>query len=237
MHVERERLRERRARATDAETLGFVEEAPYLGRAQPSWFEGLFGAVPRVALKPPFGARGEDVLGVFDERAEVLDGDDDPFGSIRRASGRVVCLAPRERGDEVVLRDLWLEDVRVLDSIHFALETDGRAPIAIAFAQMPLVIGVPRADALDTFLGASSHPASTSVLRDTGEPAARSGLCVELREGDHIEVLGQAWDPDRCDRRFDLEGRTTSYRERQQPIQLVLGDAPGLRMVIRSAPR
>jgi hypothetical protein len=72
----------------------------------------------------------------------------------------------------------------------------------------------------------------SSVL--TSLASRDAGRAVEIHEGDTLEVIGQAWDPDRCDRRFDLEGRTTSYREHQQPIQLVLGDAPGLRMVIRA---
>ena len=55
---------------------------------------------------------------------------------------------------------------------------------------------------------------------------------VELRQGDRIEVLGMALDA-RLTRRFDLGQRTASYRETSNAISLVLGDAPGLRMVIR----
>jgi hypothetical protein len=47
------------------------------------------------------------------------------------------------------------------------------------------------------------------------------------------DARAAAWDPDRCERRFDLAGRTASYRDVDTAIRLVLGDAPGLRMVIR----
>jgi hypothetical protein len=232
MHIERPRAVEQRARSERAEILGFVEEAPYLRRAEPSLWARLFGARPTLELTAPFDAAGRDALGLFDDRTAVLDGEDDPLGSIRRASGRVVSLSPREPGDDVVLRDLWLDASRLLDSIHFALETPGLAPIAIAFAQMPLVIGVPRARTLEAHVADLRHPALSRAL--TNVSSRDAGRALEIREGDTLEVLGQTWDPDRCDRRFDLAGRTASYREREQPIQLVLGDAPGLRMVIRA---
>ena len=62
----------------------------------------------------------------------------------------------------------------------------------------------------------------------------REGFVVEVREGEPLDVLGVPAKVDDVVRRFDLRGRTTSYREASRPVSLVLGDEPGLRMVIRA---
>lgn len=231
MTLEGARVVERRARRDFWETVGYVEDAPYLRRDAPGFWESLLGTPPKLALAPPFDAQGRDVLRVFDDTAAMLDGDDAPPQVVRRARGRVACLSPREPGDDVVLRDLWLRHARVIDAIHFALEVPGAPPVAIAFAQSPLVIGKPAEAWLSQCL---EGPGIPTLPSRAGLPSEGSGPSITIREGDEIEVLGLTWDPERCDRRFDVAGRTASYREVQSRIELVLGDAPGLRMVIRA---
>jgi hypothetical protein len=224
------RLAERRGEAGAWETVGFVEEAAYLRRTAPSWWASLFGARPTLALAPPFDAEGRDAHALFDEHIPALEGHDG-IQQVRRATGRVVCLSPREAGDTVVLRDLWLEGARALDAVQFGLETPFGPPVAVAFVQMPLVIARPEPCSLAAYLDGPHVPLVSAALGSL--PHGATGQLVELREGDQVDVLGLAWDPDRCERRFDLAGRTASYREVDTAIRLVLGDAPGLRMVIR----
>lgn len=226
-----QRLAERRGDASAWETVGFVEEAAYLRRTAPSWWAKLFGARATITLAPPFDAEGADVHGLFDEQIAALDGHPDAVQEVRRASGRVVCLSPREAGDTIVLRDLWLEHARVLDAVQFGLETPFGPPVAVAFVQMPLVLGRPHASSLEAHLEAPHVPRVSAALGSL--PSGAAGQAIEIREGDQVDVLGLTWDPDRCERRFDLAGRTASYRDVDTAIRLVLGDAPGLRMVIR----
>ena len=223
------RLAERRGDAAGWETVGFVEDAPYLRRAEPSFWARLFGARPGLALAPPFDATGRDVHRLLESTVPPLDGGE-AVQEIRHASGRIVCLSPREPGDTIVLRDLWLGSARVLDAVQFGLETPFGPPVAVAFVQMPLVVAVPRETSLDSFLAAPHVPRVSTAI---GSLPAGVGQSIELCEGDQVDVVGLAWDPDRCERRFDLAGRTASYRDVQSTIRLVLGDAPGLRMVIR----
>lgn len=231
MTAEGARLTERRAREDFWETVGHVEEAPYLRRIEATWWRRLWGARPSAELVMPFDASGADVLSLFDEHVAELD---DAIQVVRRARGRVACLAPRERGDDVVLRDLWSPRLRLLDALQFALEGPGM-PVAVAFTQCPLVIGAPRPHTAGELLGAPgvSGAAAARVSDAVHALGDQPHPTLEIHEGDEVEILGLTWDPDRCERRFDLVGRMTNYRDREQPLRLVLGDAPGLRMVIR----
>ncbi len=230
--VEGDQVAERRSAPEGWETVGFVEEAAYLHRSGRAWWARLFGAKPRLTLRAPFDAAGNDALSLFgDEASEPLEPDGSVLQVVGHAAGRVVCLSPREPGDEVVLRDLWLERARVLDAVQFGLEPRAGPPVAVGFVQMPLVVGVPREASVGEFFEAPHTPRAPPAL--SGLPRGATGQLVELREGDEVEVVGLTWDPERCERRFNLAGRTASYRSVASALRLVLGDAPGLRMVIR----
>jgi hypothetical protein len=235
-------LFERRVRENELNDIGRIEDAPYLGVREPrglAWLFGRKGTEP--LLRPPFNERGEDVHRLLAGEHEAVG--EDAFDEVRLGRGTIRCLEPREDGDEVVLRDAWSTHggiaCRIVDAVQFALVPDAGRPIAVAFAQAPLVINVPQEATLATVLGTLGHAPSAArvaLLRHFRTPDAPEMPhyfnTVELRQGDRIEVLGMALDA-RLTRRFDLGQRTASYRETSNAISLVLGDAPGLRMVIR----
>ena len=232
-------LLERRVVEGSTSDIGRIEDAPYLGIREPRGLSWLFGLSKREPLLlPPFNARGEDVHRLLD--GEHPDVREDSFDEVGLGRGTIRCLEPREEGDEIVLRDAWSARggiaCRVVDAIQFALVPDAGRPIAVAFAQAPLVIATPREAILPTVLGALSDTAQPELLRPFRSIAASEMPLyfdtIELRQGDRIEVLGVALDP-RTTRRFDVGQRASSYRETSNAISLVLGDAPGLRMVIR----
>jgi hypothetical protein len=217
---------------------GLVEEARYLRWEERGLWARLFGSSrPRRAEELrfvlPFGADGSDVLDLC-EAHPLFEGGDD-VGVMRRARGRIVCLEPRTPGDDVVLRDLWLEDppvVRLVESIDFGVVAPSGPPVAVCCAMAPLVVATPAAVELDTFVAALGERASGLLLRHAGARTA-IGACVQLREGEDVEVIGLVCDPETSVQRFDATGRSAPYRGGPRRIDRILGDEPGTRLVIR----
>ena len=56
---------------------------------------------------------------------------------------------------------------------------------------------------------------------------------LELREGDRVEVTGRVSEPRSSVSRFDVVGRQAAYRGAPRAIDLIVGDAPGTRLVVR----
>lgn len=236
-----------RAEHTEPEH-GFVAEAQYFSQDL-----GALGWIDRIVrwfssdtsetsgslrLLPPFAADGRDVHGYFaGERPPVLDGIDDPLGSVRIARGTIVALHPRSRGDEVVLRDYWACDApawRMTDMVDFGLSLKKGPPIAVCCAQSPLVIADEGEGVFDDELRVLDPYAMEKCELDRVSFAGRSVKRCELLVGDTVEVLGVVWDPERCRSRFDVMGRGGPFRSASvEPIRLVLGDERGTRMVIR----
>lgn len=244
MSIEDEVILERRfgagLGAADLETLGRIEEASYLGQRSRSWWARLFGGRTSPCLLPPFDGAGADVHGLLAGVHPMLDGEDDPLGSIRLAQGTITLLHPREPSDEVVVRDAWSVErgVRVTSALHFGLVLPGFSPVAVAFAQSPLVIGKPVAATFAAALSDVPQPARAAFARTwPGLDPALPAQLIELREGDPVDVLGIVTTPEQCQGRFDLAGRTTNYREATSEVSLVVGDRQGLRMVLRKQPR
>lgn len=193
---------ERRIIEGEATDIGRIEDAPYLGLSKPrgwAWLFGLPGNEP--ALRPPFNERGEDVHRLLDYGFALVD--EEGFGDVRVGRGTIRCLEPRQAGDEVVLRDAWSMHggiaFRVVDAIQFALAPDAGRPIAVAFAQAPLVIAPPTEAPLSKLLGTLSDPNHQALLRPFRQADAPEVPhyfnTIELRAGDRIEVLGMALDP------------------------------------------
>ncbi|MCB9614996.1 MAG: hypothetical protein H6722_21375 [Sandaracinus sp.] len=226
-------LREERLGSGRRERVGRVERAAYFGTERLGFLARLFGGKPRLRAKLPFDEAGSDVLGLVTE-APAYRGVAE--GEARRASGVVRPLAPRENGDEIAVRDFWLVSepvLRLVDAVHLGIESelDGAA---VAFAQSPLVIARPEMRTLGEHLTRLPEELVASVRAAIGHAFdTREGFVVEVREGDLLDVLGVPAQVDDVVRRFDLRGRTTSYREASRPVSLVLGDEPGLRMVMR----
>jgi hypothetical protein len=65
------------------------------------------------------------------------------------------------------------------------------------------------------------------------ERAREAGQLVELREGEEVEVIGVVCDAPRRHGRFDLQGRSSPYREAARVEPLFIGDQPGIRLVLR----
>lgn len=232
-------LLERRIVDGDVFELGRIEEAPYLHVRRPSGLSWLLGlSKPEPVLRPPFNTRGEDVHRLMAGTHEGVD--EEAYTQVRLGRGTIACLEPREAGDAVVLRDAWSTrgDIacRVVDALQFALVPDAGRPVAVAFAQAPLVIAAPEESSLPELLGTLSDANATALLRPfrtTDAPETPHFFdAITLREGDTIEVLGMVLDARRT-RRFDVGQRAASYRESSGAISMVIGDAPGLRMVIR----
>lgn len=227
---------------------GFVAQAQYFEykRSELSWLDTVrswFGMSSRVNsngvhLLPPFDAARRDVFGFFEgQLPPLLDGVDDPLGSVRLARGTIVSLSPRSAGDDVVLRDYWACDDpawRLTDIIDFGLQTNSALPMAVCCAQCPLVIADEEPGVFDEELSLL-HPHATNKC-ELAKVAwrGRSVKKCTLRAGDKVEVLGVVWDPERCRSRFDVVGRGGPFRSAgSEPIRLVLGDERGTRMVIR----
>lgn len=231
----------------DSPATGAVIEADYLHPASRAsgligWFRSLMGETDdaRVRVTPPFSPDGDDVFDYFErERAPLFDGYDDPLGETRHARGRVVCLQPRSPGDTVVVRDFWVTDEapwRVTDAVDFGLVTPSGRPVGVCCAMAPLVIAKPSRCTVGEHL-ATLEARHLDLLTDEERTSTgRIGVRVELREGDSIEVLGVVCDPSRSAKRFDLQGRGAPFRSAAaEPLSLLLGDMPGIRMVIRVA--
>lgn len=218
------------------ETLGRIDEAAYLGRGEVGFWGRLFRSEGAARLCPPFDAGGGDVHGLLSGAHPELDGEDDPLGAIRLARGKVVPLSPREEGDETPVRDAWTGSMRVVRATHFGLLVPGQAPVAVAFAQSPLVIGVPtRGTLADAVTGSEQEGWARRHLPWRGDEPAD---VVTLQLGDEVEVLGIVTTPEQCRGRFDLTERRASYRDApEEPVALVVGDRQGLRMVLRRASR
>lgn len=238
----------------DAEsaTGGTVEQASYLrdaaggdGPSGTGWWdrfvrwwrsgpEGGIG-VPTLRFALPFDANGRDTLGLVDPATGTLDGADDPLGSVRRVEGKVVCLLPRQPGDEVVMRDAWIEQPpvwRMVDGIDFAVQPTEGPPVAVCCAMAPLLIAAPTTRTVREHLGEDARLREvTAGVRHARDDA--QATCVEIREGDRVEALGVVCEPRASVRRFDVVGRSAPYRGDARLISLIIGDEPGTRLVLR----
>ncbi len=217
--------------------LGHVETSSYFGPREPSFFRRLMRWREPPVLHPPFDDAGRDVQGLLAARPPVFDGEGDPPNAIRSVRGTVDALIPREANDDVVVRDVWsvAQGARLVSGLHFGLVRPERPPVAVAFAMSPLIVARPSAMTLRhaVELGPLDARAFTNAwpALDLDAPA----VGVELRVGDVVEVIGLVSRPEDCEGRFDLDGRRASYRDAATPhaLTLVIGDRPGLRMVIR----
>lgn len=233
MSLEERSILESVVRDGKVETLGRISEASYLGHAERSFWSRLFGGAAPAAFAPPFDVEGRDVHALFGEAHAELDGEDDPLGAIRLARGTIVALSPREPGDEAPVRDAWGARTRVVKATHFGLAVPGQAPVAVAFAQSPLVIGVPSGGRLGDALEDAPSADRAALARTTSELGGDARV-VTLRVGDEVEVLGAVATPEQCRGRFDLTERRASYRDApEEKVSLVVGDRQGLRMVLR----
>lgn len=231
MSLDQRAILESQVTAERRETLGRIDEATYLGRAQPSFWARLWGREAPATFLPPFDGTGRDVHGLLRDAQAELDGLDDPLGEIRLARGRVVPLLPRQPGDEVPVRDGWGGRLRLVRAEHFGLEVPGQARVAVAFAQSPLVIGVPQLGRLEDVLEPSERAPLAARLHD---PLDGPAGVVSIRLGDEVEVLGAVASPEQCRGRFDLTESRASYRDApEERVSLVIGDRQGLRMVLR----
>lgn len=236
MLEDRRGLREESLALGRRERLGRVERAAYLGVSRVSFLQWLLGKRPRVRASLPFDDEGRDTLDLLSTKARAFDGN--VAEEARSARGIVRPLAPREDGDEVALRDFWVPEgpvIRIVDAVHFGIE--GPIDAAVAFAQSPLVVARPTPRRLGDHVESLAAELRAPVRAALGNAFDDMlGLALEVRAGDTIEVLGIPTRVDDVVLRFDLRGRTASYREAAPPIGLVLGDAPGVRMVLRVEP-
>lgn len=237
MLEDRRGLREERLSLGRREQLGRIESAAYLRRSRVGFFRRLFGGSARLVAKLPFDDEGRDTLGLFAAEGRAFEGT--VSEDARTARGVVRPLVPREDGDELAIRDFWsVSDpmLRLVDAVHFGIEgAEGLEAAAVAFAQSPLVVACPLRRRLGDHVEAMPPELVTPIRAALGHAFDDvEGFALEVRVGDEIEVLGVPTRVDDVVMRFDLRGRTTSYRETARPIGLVLGDAPGVRMVIRA---
>jgi len=225
---------------------GEVIEASYVSHhrsALPRWLDGLLGRRSKrtVGLVPPFDETGHDVHDLLDARVPYAEGDERDLGQVRRVSGTVVALEPRQPGDEIAVRDTWVLDapaLRVVEAFDFAVRTpDGETSI-VCCAMAPLVVARPVTRPLAE-VAPELHPRARRIL-DHGldRPAATLACVVEVKVGDRVEIAGLVTDLRATAARFDLGGRGLPYRGAAPARSVVVGDEPGLRLVVRAfAPR
>lgn len=223
---------DRRAGATHA-ARGLVEDAAYMKRPRVG---GRAPSANDIDLVLPFGARGEDALGLVDGGIDLLDGHDDPLGSVRRIVGTVVCLEPRTRGDRVVMRDAWVDEgpvFRVVETLDFGVLPENGPPVAVCCAMAPLLIAPPRWAPFGEALSALEEESRAAVAPWISSRDEELAAVLELREGDRVEVVGVVCDPRTTARRFDVTHRSAPYRGASAAVALLVGDEPGVRLVVR----
>jgi hypothetical protein len=236
------RTEDQRAEASLAMS-GLVQGARYFHRPTPSWLRRVLArwlapppeesSVLRFEL--PFDADGGDALALCDEEVPLLDGAE-PVGEIRRVLGKIVCLEPRTDGDEVVLLDFW-QDVppvwRIVQSVDFGVLPRDGPPVAVCCAMAPLVIAPPEERSVGELLSLLEPRGTALVVRSAEGSAPATGFLLELREGDLVEVTGLTCEPSASVKRFDVSGRRVGYRGAPRVIDLIIGDAPGTRLLVR----
>lgn len=225
---------------------GSVREAAYLVPARrsksASWLSRALdwlatplhdprGSEPKLLV--PSDATGGDRLGLC---AEEVPGFEEgiALGEVCSVSGTVIALEPRVDDDPVVVRDLWqLESPvwRLVEGVDFGVLPERGPPVAVCCAMAPLLIAPVTAKPRDRIEAALGERAA-GRLRDLAQRRQELS-CLELREGDRVEVRGVVCEPLGSATRFDVVERVAAYRGRPQVITRIVGDAPGIRLVIR----
>ncbi len=221
---------------------GEVLEASYVlpsEGSRPGWLGALLGRPSKrtVGLAPPFDDAGHDVHDLLDARVAYAAGDESDLGQIRRIAGTVVALSPRRTGDEVAVRDTWVLDApafRVVEAFDFAVRTpDGETSI-VCCAMAPLVVARPVTLPLREIAPRLAPRARRILDGGIDRPAATVACVVEVKEGDRVEIAGLVTDLRATAPRFDLGGRGLPYRGAAPARNVVVGDEPGLRLVVRA---
>lgn len=205
-------------------SIGHVMEAPYFtgGTSDAGWWDAVVRFVTRASDVPrglrfnlPFDDQGTDVLGLC---AAGVAG-------VTIARGRVV---PLLRGTSPVLRDLWLDDVRLTEMHDFAVVGDD-GTVIVACGMAPLLIGAPAPCELAEWL-ASAH----ERMRELAPRSADlSGASLRLEDGDLVEVRGIPRPLSTSARTINLSGWEAGYREAPPIPDRLIGDEDGTRLVIR----
>lgn len=230
-------LLERTFTASGARALGHVEASSYFAPGKTGFLRRLLGWTGTPELHLPFDEAGHDVHGLLAAHPAVFTGKHDPPNAVRLVRGTVSALSPREHGDDVVVRDVWSvpQGARLVSGLHFGLTRPELPPVGVAFAMSPLIVARPTPMTMRSVveLGPLDERTFTNLWPALDLDGPATG--VELRLGDTIEVIGLVSRPEDCEGRFDLEGRRASYRDAATPtdLTLLIGDRPGLRMVIR----
>jgi hypothetical protein len=205
---------------------GHVLEAPYFGgeplAATSGWWSALVRALTRASKRMratkfnlPFDDQGNDVL-------ELCAGD---VAGVTITRGEIVRL---RSGNNLVLRDLWFDDVRLVEMDDFAVVGDDGVVI-VACGMAPLVVTVPSPCEMADWLASSS-----SRLRELAPPAAdRVGASLRLEAGDSVEVRGIARALSSTARTIDLSSWHADYRTAPPIPDRLIGDEEGMRLVIR----
>lgn len=220
---------------------GLVQDAPYLTRASRGWLWRLVPWMTTPEPRPedlrfalPFDADGGDGLRLV-APAPRLDGMADPPGAVRRVAGPIVCLEPRASGDEVVLRDFWLESppvLRIVEMIDFGVLPPSGPPVAVCCAMAPLIIARSSPASVGDLVAELGPRASTELLRHAAPRRHEIGERLTLQEGEEVEVIGVVHTPREGAKRFGDRSRSAPYRGAPQTIELLLGDVPGDRLVV-----
>ncbi|GMV14228.1 MAG: hypothetical protein AMXMBFR56_24520 [Polyangiaceae bacterium] len=227
---------------------GSVREAAYLVPARrsrsASWLSRALdwlatplddprGSEPK--LRVPSDATGGDRLGLC---ADELPGFDEgiTLGELCSVSGTVIALEPRVDADPVVARDFWqLESPvwRLVEAVDFGVLPEKGPPVAVCCAMAPLLIA-PVTAAPSERVEAGLGERAAGRMRELAR-RSQALSCLELREGDRVEVRGVVCEPIGSVTRFDVVERVAAYRGRPQLITRIVGDAPGTRLVIRKS--
>ena len=215
----------------------------WLQRLLPRWFAPKREAFYDLRFALPLDAHGADALSLCSADVPPLEGRHDPIGSVRRVRGKVLCLDPRLDGDELVLLDYWCDTPpiwRIVQCLDFGVLPDDGPPVAVCCAMAPLVIAPPDECSVAQLMSMLEPRAAALAAQRAQGRELGHGLLFELREGDRVEVTGVTCEPSSSAKRFDVVGRHAAYRGTPRAIDLIVGDAPGTRLVVeltREGPR
>jgi len=207
---------------------GYVLEAPYFGGGVQPQSEGWWNAVLRFVTWAKELPRGLQFNLPFDEQGnDVLELCAAEIAGVTVARGQIVGL---RRGSGVVLRDLWLDDVRYVELEDFAVAGDD-GMVLVACGMAPLVIATPTPCQIGDWLAPSSERMRDLAPRSTDQD--RSGASLQLAVNDTVEIRGIARALSTTARTINLSDWRGDYRTAPPIPDRLIGDEEGTRLVIR----
>lgn len=213
-------------------SMGYVLEAPYLGRRSTArgFFARLFSTRTRPCLLPPFGEDGGDALRLFSDDVAALAPGDRPEGGVRALGGEA--RLPGNEGG-LLLEDFWLTEdrpFRVVELSDFVVAAGEQVVVWCTLA--PLVIAPPIRRSVREHLERLDPRTRRLVPGNLDSDAL--GWVVRVEAGARVELRGVPRPIEESQHHAELEAWTrVGYRDARRAPVRVIGDEDGTRLVMR----